>query len=121
MTEGDLLERLDRHTERMGEHIAVANDHMAATREHMAQGNQLMARVEEEMRLSRKDRADGRAFLHDLNLRQERITEELVEHIGGQTEILRDLHAETLAQRKSIWRVHDKLDELGGGPAGAAG
>lgn len=101
---GDALERIDRHMERGNE--------------LMDRGNKLMDRVIEEQERTR-------LFLRDLLVRHERATNALVRRMDAGTQeliagrrVLEDLHEETMAQRKGILRLLDRLE--GEGPPAPA-
>lgn len=109
MTESEFLERIDAHIAQTGDHIAEAN-------RHMERGNELFERF-----LVLHE--DTRGFIREMTTRNERFHRELIrevrsgrEEVFAQTDVLRDLHREMLAQRDSIWHVHDKLE--GRGPEG---
>jgi len=113
MTESEFLERIDAHIAQTGEHIAETRDHIAVANRHMERGNDLFERL-----LVLHD--DTRGFIHEMTLRNERFTRDLIrevrsgrEEVLAQTDVLRDLHREMTAQRDSIWRVHDTLEQLG--------
>jgi methyl-accepting chemotaxis protein len=108
MGDGEVLGRIDRSLERIDE--------------HMARGNELMDDVREEMRLSRAQYRelserheslirDMRQFMHEAIVRMERITTRMTERMD-------DLHEESVAQRRALLWI---LDRLGGnGPSGAS-
>jgi septation ring formation regulator EzrA len=105
VTEAEFMERIDAHLEE-------ARDQTVS--------------IQEEIRLSRDERAETREFMRELTLRHERSTNKAVATLRAQTSAmneisnamnkmaahLQDLHDESVAQRESIWQVHDRLDEL---------
>ena len=104
----EILRRLD-------DHLAVANEHMARANEHMARGNELWAENRRELRemSARLDRVT-QAFLDELREQRTAFREEM----QAQREVLRDLVAESRAQRRGLRAV---LVRLGGGSPAAAG
>jgi hypothetical protein len=67
----------------------------------------------------------NREFMRELTVRHERSTEAAVRRlddlgveIRANTQILRDLHAETLAQRGGILKLIDRIDAMGAGGQG---
>jgi hypothetical protein len=102
VTEGEFLERFDRHLARIDAHIEVS-------KEHMARGNQLMEGVRVEMSLTREEiersreaHVDLRVFTRDITLRNERIWREVM---GG----LSDLRDEVKANTAATLSVLDRL------------
>ena len=73
----------------------------------------LMERVEEQMRLNREERRETREFMRELTLRHERSTQQVVTQLTEQTAVMRDMHDEHLAFRKALFRVNDRLEDLG--------
>ncbi len=86
--------------------------------EHMARGNELMGEVKDEMRLNREERAESREFMREIVARIERGSREEVRVLQGLTDEIRDLIAESRAQREGLLRV---IDRLGPGPAAEPG
>ncbi len=110
MDEDEIIRRLDGH-------LAVANEHMARGNEHMARGNQLWAENRQELREMRV-RAERmmQSFLDEL--REQRIA--FREETEAQREVLRDLVAESRAQRRALLAILDRFQDGGGAaPAGA--
>jgi len=87
MPDREFLDRIDRHMEQGNE--------------HMARGNELMEGVREEMRLSRELHADLRVFIRETNLRADRFLEGILNE-------LRDLRAESQAQRQALLKTIDR-------------
>jgi hypothetical protein len=66
-----------------------------------------------------------REFMRELLLRHERATdaqvarlEELGREVRASTQVLLDVHAESLAQRDGILRLIDRIDRMGTGGQG---
>jgi hypothetical protein len=97
----------------------VANSEILARIErHMARGNELMEQIQRrderlQIMFERHEAmfADLRQFMHEITLRVERGGREMVKE-------MRDLRAESQAQRQALLQVIDRMDRLD--PGGAA-
>ncbi len=81
--------------------------------QRLARGNELLGEVKDEMRLNREERAESREFIREIVGRIERGSREEVRVLQGLTDEIRDLIAESRAQREALLRM---LDRLGPGP-----
>ena len=108
MASDEFLRRIDEHLAHGNEHMARGNEHMARGNELMARGNELMAEVREEMRLNRAAYAEGA-----------RVTARLTQVLVRVDQSQRDLQDEIRAQRDAIFRMLDRFENGGAGPAPA--
>lgn len=74
--------------------------------------------IEVEIRLAREERADTHQFMREMVLRMDQITERHERAMSAVVKELRDLGAESRAQRRALLQVIDRMDRLD--PGGAA-
>ncbi len=89
VTESEFFERFDAHIVRM---------------------DGALSGIEEEMRLSREQHADLRAFTRDLTRRNEIVLGEMSSSMSEMATNLTDLSAQTRAQTAAILNVLDRLN-----------
>lgn len=116
MTEAEFLARFDRHVERMDGHIRQGNQLMAEIHEEMKLSREEIRSSQEEIRSSREEvrsskeqRGDLRTFIREITVRQEKVTQQLVEQIAEDTRELRDV---SLASRQHTQALGVMLDRL---------
>lgn len=79
---------------------------------HLEENSVLMEEIREEVRLHREAAADVRVFIRDITRRNEGVWREVIAE-------LRDLRAESRAQREALLRLIDRLPPPADGPAAA--
>jgi Ribonuclease G/E len=104
VAESEILARIDRHLERSNELMDEVRREIDLTREEIRLSR-------EERQTSREMFDDLREFIREITLRVERGGREMVQE-------LRDLRAESQAQRQALLQLIDRMDRLD--PGGSA-
>ncbi|MGI8727549.1 MAG: hypothetical protein ACR2K6_07715 [Solirubrobacterales bacterium] len=109
MTDSEFLARFDRHVERMDGHLQQGHQLMTEIREEMRLSREEIRSSRDEVRSSQEERGDLRTFIREITVRQERVTQQLVEQIAEGTRELRDV---SLASRQHTQALGLMLDRL---------
>lgn len=121
MTESEFLIRFDRHLERADAYEKRGSEIMERSNQIMERSNQVMARSNQVMERSRESVFDLRTFIREINLRQERVTQRMIDQISSSMaesraanqrmlEQLDDMRLATNQHTQALARVLDRLD-----------